>query len=524
MSSEYFIEAHVMDINKLSFVARKRTPWEVFDFCQLMVKSHFLSMFKIAALLYIPIALLSWQLFSITSAGYIIWWLKPLLERPLLDYLAKQSFAQPTTAWQCIKSIKNLRLVDIFAMLTYRRFSPNRAYLAPVEQLEKLQGNAGKKRKSILLNRNNHKQSFWIIFCVHIEMLLVFLFMAISYSFIPQGIDIDLQLDNLNAMIEGIEYLYFIAYLLAITLIAPYFVTGGFLMYLNSRINLEAWDIELAFKKIASKTAQLVGVVVFALATNLMLPAADVYAQNSITKTLENTLDEASIVKPLSAQTQLQQADNLYKQQQVDDIYQEHQLIDKMTSWQPVNNNEDEVDLKWLRDFFASLSGISNFIGYLFWFLIALLVLWLGKVIYQSGVFSRLTGIKMKAKSKTKLQTTELPSFIRDVEHQQWPEDLLSAAQQALTEQEFRQALMLVLKFSLNFAQQQSDVSIYAHMTETECERALLKSLPEQWHSSYQQLFMLWIKLAWAHRSVSSEQVHDLIKQFQAIEQTKAAA
>ena len=520
-----------MDINKLSFITRKRTPWQVFDFCQLMVKTHFLNLFKITILLYLPIAILAWQIFSLTTASYIIWWLKPLLERPLLDYLAKQSFSQSTTAWGCIKSIKHLTFSDIFAMLTYRRFSPNRAYLAPVEQLEKLRGNARNQRKSILVNRNNPKQTFWLIFCIHIEMLLTFLFIAVSYNFIPQGINVDLQLDNLNELLIGFEYLYLPSYLLAIILVAPYFVTGGFLMYLNSRINLEAWDIELAFKKMATKATKAASISAIVFAAVLMLPSHEVYAQESLQQSLKQEIAQQTppeFPQALTTQTELEQAANLAIREQVARIYQEHEFIEKVTTWRPVaQESEQDFDLKWLqwlKDFFTALGALSDVIGYIFWLLIALLALWLGKVIYYSGVFSGLTGFNMRKPTASKLPSTELPSFIRNVNQEQWPDDLLQAAKQAIAKQELRQALTLTLKFALSFAQQQSRVDIFAHMTEGECERALLSSLPQQWHASYQQLFHLWIQLAWAHRPVNAEDVQNLIEQFKTIAQSQETA
>ncbi|WP_440876944.1 hypothetical protein [Thalassotalea sp. PLHSN55] len=510
-----------MDISKLSFVARKRTPWQVFDFCQLMVRANFISMMKIVACLYLPIAIISWQLFSLTTASYIIWWLKPLLERPLLDFLAKQSFAQPTTTWSCIKVIKDLRVVDILAMLTYRRLSPNRAYLASVEQLEKLTGNARTKRRSILVNRNNAKQSFWMIFCVHIEMLLAFLFAAIIFNFIPQGINIDLQIDSMDQVLVEIESIYYPCYLLAVMLVAPYFATGGFLMYLNSRVNIEAWDIELAFKKIAARSVKTATTCLLILVGTFALPSNELYAQEAQQSAIEQQ-DTASLQKTLTEQSKQQQADNLAMREQINNIYQAHQLIEIQTTWQPVEQKQS-TNFEWLADFFSAFTHLSDIVGFLFWLVIILLAIWLIWVVYSSGALSGLMAFSQTKVAQTTKSDTVLPSFIRELNQQHWPENLLKAAKDAVNKQHFRYALRLTLKFALTFAQAKTSVRIYAYMTENECEQALLTSLPEQWHSPYQELFFLWIQLAWAHKPVEAEKIHQLIAQFQTIEQEREA-
>src|SRR5690606_7827088 len=40
---------------------------------------------------------------------------------------------------------------------------------------------------------------------------------------------------------------------LAITMVAPFYVACGFSLYLNRRIKLEAWDIDIAFQRIVNK-------------------------------------------------------------------------------------------------------------------------------------------------------------------------------------------------------------------------------------------------------------------------------
>ena len=70
---------------------------------------------------------------------------------------------------------------------------------------------------------------------------------------------------------------------MAVTTIEPFYVAGGFSLYLNRRTLLEGWDIELELRRCAARftnartgTAVLAGATLVALIswTTLPLPAA----------------------------------------------------------------------------------------------------------------------------------------------------------------------------------------------------------------------------------------------------------
>lgn len=498
-----------MDITKLSFIPRRRTAWEVFDLTQIVVRTNFWGMMKIVALLYTPLGLALWAIFSAETASYIIWWLKPVLERPLLDFLAKNTFSQPASAWSCISSLKKLSVTDVFTSLTINRFSPNRAYLSPITQLEKLKGSDKRSRKNILLFNGQHRQTFWMIFCVHIEMLFTFLLVAIFINFIPQGVAFDDQFNMSNMANSGFAQIYFLSYLLTIQVIAPYFVTGGFLGYLNTRVNIEAWDIELAFKQIANKVAKISKVAVVALLFTFSFyidsPVATAAESASITS-------QTQIQKnpPSQALTPLE-----VTKKSVDSIYQEHALIEKSTFWKPViEENEEDTswDLRWLKNLFSAVAGLESVVGYLFWLIVISLTIWVVYKIYAMRGLGRFN--LAKAPSTTKQKRTESSTFFTTISHSNWPDDLLLAAQKASDALQFREALTYILRFSLLWAEKHSSIIITSSMTEKECEAALMVALPKSYHTQYQQLFSTWIQQAWAHKKASKHQVDELITTF----------
>jgi len=497
-----------MELNRLSFVARKRTPWEVFDLTQLFVRENFTDMFKIYLFLVIPLAIVVWLLSSSSSAVFFVWWLKPVLERPLLDYLSKRSFSQPTSVWASIKSLKQLRFIDIFLTLTIFRLSPNRAYFSPVEQLEKQKGDKATKRKNLLRGRCDNKQSFWIIFCAHLELFVLCILLLISYNFIPEGITIDQQFITNNLTNENFEHIYFITYVIAISVIAPLYTTGGFLMYLNSRIQLEGWDIELTFKRIA---ARLSGAITILLVCTLgWLNPSPSYAQQSQeeTKIEVETEEETRSVKLIEIK------------QDVDKIYLDNKLIEKTEVWAPVLDEKEksDSDLSWLKSigsFFDFLSKAGPILTVIFWAAILGFVAW---VIWQIYLNSN-NWFSAKAKDRSASnKEPDLPSFFTEIKHQSWPEDLLSAAEKSLQQARYREALTLILKFALHFAEQNKPGVFHQSMTEMECERAVLNVLPRRLHSQYRILFFVWMQQAWAHKSASDNQISDLIAKFRRLE------
>src|SRR5690606_17282231 len=88
---------------------------------------------------------------------------------------------------------------------------------------------------------------------------------ALLVVFIPAEIDLDIWSWEFwgESKVGGLLLILF-SYI-AMALVAPVFVACGFSLYLNRRVKLEGWDIEIAFKRMAQKR----GLQTFALATAL---------------------------------------------------------------------------------------------------------------------------------------------------------------------------------------------------------------------------------------------------------------
>jgi len=64
-----------------------------------------------------------------------------------------------------------------------------------------------------------------------------------------------------------------------IALIEPFYVAGGFALYLKRRTDLEAWDVELLFRRLASESAKrLAMLALFVVCSTVLLPVPEAEA------------------------------------------------------------------------------------------------------------------------------------------------------------------------------------------------------------------------------------------------------
>jgi len=482
-----------MELSNLDFEPRERSAWQVFDLSILMVRRWGFTLFSLWFMQAVPVFVLLFLLLDADWAALVVWWLKPLFERPMLHYASQAAFGQRPAVLQCLAVLRRLGILNLLSILTWRRLSLKRAYLAPVDQLEGLRGSARAKRIQSLDNAAKHHQAFWQFLCLHIELIVVAGLAFLLFSLIPQSAQIDLNFQDIDDLTLELGIAYAILCLIAYGIVAPFYVVGGFLGYLHSRILLEAWDIEIAFKRMSKRLASLTPAVVAAMVVvGLSVGSSTVEA-----KVLEG-------VSPADVQTQ------------VEEIFQQPEVIERVTTWELAESGDDAwQDVpEWLIN---TLKAIAKWftetdftaLDTVFWMAIILLLM-LAWWKFSRVRFSRLEGIE-----RAQSPESTLPDFVRKVPVSQWPEDLIEAALQTGRAGDTRLSLTYLLRHFLLLAQTRFGVSLDASMTEGECEAQLQAQLPSALLPHYRTLLGYWIQQAWAHRAVSTEHIESLIHAFQ---------
>ncbi|WP_025112759.1 DUF4129 domain-containing protein [Pseudomonas sp. H1h] len=266
-----------MRLSDASVAIRPRSTWEAMDLGVLMSQQHRRLLMTSWAIVTLPLfALLTLLLWDSPSlAVFIFWWLKPACERLPLYILSKALFGETPTLKQALREFPRLLKPQLLASLTWRRLSLSRSFLLPVLQLEGLDGTARQQRLQVLLQRNAGAAQWLTIIGVHLETALWIGLMVLFYMLLPQQIETDWDWQSLildaDSHWRWLEHLTNAFYALVLVIWEPVYVACGFSLYLNRRTTLEAWDIELVFRRLRQRLNS--SVLGWLLAVCLLLPA-----------------------------------------------------------------------------------------------------------------------------------------------------------------------------------------------------------------------------------------------------------
>lgn len=240
-----------MQVDALAVRLRPRTPTEASDLGVRLCQHAASSVFPCYALVAVPVIALALSSFEIATwlPSLIIWWSKPWLDRTILFVLSRAAFGQRTTVGDLWRAQRDVWWRQFLFTLTIRRLSPWRSLTQPVYQLEGLSTfGAGARVRQI--RQKTAGAAFMMTHAFSMaESAVLFGLLSLVFWLAPQGMAPDfLQLMSG----EGNTFLMVampVGYALAILIVEPFYVAGGFAMYLNRRAELEAWDIEQEFRR-----------------------------------------------------------------------------------------------------------------------------------------------------------------------------------------------------------------------------------------------------------------------------------
>lgn len=275
-----------MRLSDASVVIRPRTTWEAMDLGVLLSQQHRRLLMTSWAIITLPVfALLSLLLWDSPNIALLLfWWLKPAFDRLPLYILSQALFGDTPTLKQALCQWPRLLKPQLLASLTWRRLSLSRSFIMPVMQLEGLSGQARQQRLRVLQQRNNGASIWLTVIGVHLEIAWWIGLMVLFYLLLPQQIQLDWSWQTLIAAAEQdwrwLEHLINALYVLVLIVWEPIYVACGFSLYLNRRTVLEAWDIELIFRRLRQRLGNIA--VSLMLAGLLLVPAVQpVWADES---------------------------------------------------------------------------------------------------------------------------------------------------------------------------------------------------------------------------------------------------
>ncbi len=249
-----------MKLEAISAVLRPRSHPEAIDLGLALVRRHAAGIYRASLVFLLPLWGLLLALFpeNPSLAVFLAWWLKPLQDRAILFYLSRALFGAPpslreqTQAWPAL-----LRRSALKALLG-DRLNSSRSFTLPVTVLEHLPGNADQARQQVLRQHGGAAASGFMQLFLLLEMAAVLGLWFGLREFLPTE-TLDWLSQASTSLTEGIEpplalqWSVAACYLAAVFLLEPFYVGGGFGLYLNSRTHLEGWDVELAFRQLGQR-------------------------------------------------------------------------------------------------------------------------------------------------------------------------------------------------------------------------------------------------------------------------------
>lgn len=233
----------------MTVALRPRGVWERLDLGFALARAWFPTLWALWWLSALPVALLALLLTGARADWWsiLVWWCKPLYEAPLVWWISRALFGERTPLRAAPGLLRAAWTRRLAPYLLWRRLAARRSFTLPIGLLEGLSGKGLGQRRRLL---SDGAGAAWLtVICYHFEAILWGGQLLALYYLIPNGLP---GLDLEAALTDSQSWPYWVSglcYLFAASVIAPFYVCAGFALYIGRRTELEAWDLELAFRQ-----------------------------------------------------------------------------------------------------------------------------------------------------------------------------------------------------------------------------------------------------------------------------------
>ncbi|MEM9479972.1 MAG: hypothetical protein AAGA58_10000 [Verrucomicrobiota bacterium] len=353
-----------------------------------------------------------------------------------------------------------------------------RSFVMPIKELEGLKGVDYRSRRSDL-DRAGSSEAQWLTsLCLLLEHFFAFALIYFVSSSLPSTAPPDPQAYMgflYEVMMTGeldLELWFvigvFCAWIAAMTLTEHLYVAGGFGLYLNARTQLEGWDVELSFRRIASRVSRVRSGVVASVVLGMVLTVAVLSPVPAVAQEVETDGPKERIERILA-----------------DEDFEVHVKTERV----PVSSGPS----------FGGSFGFLGFLGalgpILFWGLVAGLVAWAILLIVKNRqYFVPQPGTSSKITRDSKATTI----LGMEIGSESLPSDIVGAARKAWDEGRARDALSLLYRGAISWFVDQADMPIEESDTEHDCMRRVRSESSHEAEVGYlEELTRQWIGVAY---------------------------
>ncbi|CRX68739.1 unnamed protein product [Stenotrophomonas maltophilia] len=488
-----------MRIDRLDVALRARSGWEAMELGSALSRRHaravWGSWLLASAPLFVIFNALGWWLDAFGWAWLAMWWCKPLFERAPLYVLSRGIFGEPLGALAALRAQRSWGNAGFWGYLGWRRFSVLRSLCLPVNLLEgSAPAQRGARRRAVAAGAAGAAVVLTVA-CMAFEGVLVSGAIGAVFMFMP----LELMSESWRAAWDMIgqdtpawaQLGFNLACWLASVLIGPFYVGAGFGLYLNRRTQMEAWDVEIALRRLRERLLPAASTLALLLCLALPLASAPVHAQDAQTvaeqadgaKEDEDRAEEPATAAndPANTPTMIFGAapvDTAGFRQAVNRAYEDplQRPTRQVTRWKPIEQAEEKkkedktlqsdrsskgersnrkAGIAWL----ARLAewGLWGLLGVLLLVLLLTARLWLP---WLRGSGRR----KAEAAPQVVVEQVELPVVL--------PPDVATQAGLLWDQGRPRQALALLYRASVRTVGERSGIALPPGATEAQCLRA----------------------------------------------------
>ena len=514
-----------MQLDQLSVVLRQRNPWEAIDLGFAMVREWWRDAYATWLTVFVPVSVAACWLLPPLWAFVLVWWLKPALDRIVLHVVASAVFGSRPHLREALRSFFSYaRNGLIRSLLPPFRFSLTRSFDLPVRQLENARGHTARLRSKQLHRRVMNQASWLTVVCVHFEAVVFLSLVGLYDLLVPAATqDSFSPLEVFQAtQNHAREYVVIALYLAAIALIEPLYVAGGFALYLNRRMALEGWDLEVQLRRIAQRVdhpqgqalvaagsvvsaAVGIGLVVL-LAMPGLSPAQGTgsSAQNAPAQ----QVPEAPRLAPPPRSQAKQQIMEVLKDPQF-------QQFETRTLIEPLHKPEPEKRR-------ADSSGFASFMQFVAEILRGAVWVLLGAVLLYAlyWLLRRLNWIRAPERSQW---TPPATLFGLDVRPESLPQDVAAAAAQLARSGNLTAALSLLYRGALVTLLHRDQIELANGDTEVDCLTKTRDRVAAPTYAYLSRLLSIWQTAAYAHRMPPQPDVEQLASEWPAFFRAQGA-
>lgn len=522
-----------MRLERMTVHLRARSAWEAVELGMALVRRDAGSIWKPWLLVTLPLFVLlnaiGASLDRIWLAGLLMWWLKPLFDRIPLLVMSRSVFGSVPSVRETLLAQLRWGWPTMLHALTWRRLSPARSLLMPIDLLEGAQGAQLRERRRVLGSAAYGTAALLTLVCLNFEAALLLACLALIFLFVPFEYLPETARAAWSLVTEQPPWWAQVGWnmfaWIAVSVIEPFFVGAGFGLYLNRRTQIEAWDVEIAFRKLRARLLALgnaSALVLGLLATGVAITSmAPLQAQERDARTLPRAPTPApAIVKPPSRPAAEPptlpivfgdaRVDDRRFRDAADTAYQDRLLNSSRTevTWQKRDKPGARPQAKGGPSWLAGIAALFAWVAeWGLWIIVGVGVLLL-------SISARHWLPWMRSARRRKPLPPEIENTALQVP-EPLPDDVPAAARRLWAQGQPRQALALLYRASVGSMAQRADVALPPGATEAQCLHACRRMPDGEDRAMFARMVRIWQIAAYAQRLPAAEEFESMLGQLQ---------